>query len=196
MSHGFDKALVNRERNREKLSEVLDQKYEAEARGRRIRQMMIVAVALVACAQVVRSDFSAFQRLKPMRPISHKQALEQLQKQIAQKDAMMIGALDEAMPTPAPSSEPTPRAPRAKRENSSYGQEQVPLHLYAELRRKPGSGPQEKNFASPSTQQKLDLENLGARAARKPRVHCAQYRTLQESDLAKLPPVAALAVMT
>lgn len=50
MSNAFDKALINREKNRQQLAEVLDQKYDAERRNQAIFRLGFTAAVLCVAA--------------------------------------------------------------------------------------------------------------------------------------------------
>lgn len=186
MSHGFDKALITRERNREELSAVLDEKFQAEARVRNIKRGVILVIATLALIQVARGGMSAVRIFKKLDPGAQAEALQQMKKQLKQSDQMMISA---RQPASAP---PVPTAPRSRGERKDFGQEQIPMHLYGELSKKPEAGKEgSKEYGPPGESEAAELEKIKSAREKNPKIDCAQYRQLEISDMPKLPPVVS-----
>jgi hypothetical protein len=185
MAHGFDEALVARARNRELLAEVMEEKYAAETKARNFKRLLMLGFAAGVALYVTKGALFIAKTKKNQKPVSIAEAqaiLDQLKKQMGNSDQMMIGG-DAAEP---------PRTARSKGEKESFSEEKIPAHLLSELMKKPKPPAKSpKDFSPPAPKQAKDLEEIGQRKIKHPKVECGMYRPLALSDMPKLPPVIA-----
>ncbi|HEY8279012.1 MAG TPA: hypothetical protein VIH99_05280 [Bdellovibrionota bacterium] len=190
MSNRFDTALMERERNRQLLAAVLDEKYDQERRNKRITRLAIVGFIVGLGFAGMRGADIIAESSKPQdltRKKEKRDIISQMKKQISQGDQVVISAKEK------PKSEDAGNAPkresmRVKANADSFAQEKIPLNLYADLKRAQGGGKPNPGYSPPLPRGTQELQGFAQRLARRPKVDCGRYRPMGASDQAKLPP--------
>lgn len=178
MGRGFDTALVNRERDRLKLAEALEEKYAAERRGRLIARCFVLGVLGAIGFYVARGVLFVADHVKPppLAQAPKKDILEQMKQQLAEGDPMLIGQSAPARNGPA----------KSRGERESFAPGQVPINVYTDLHRT-SDGSKRPGYSPAGAGEKLPLDQLAARASRHPPVDYGKYRPAVPDDLRKLP---------
>jgi len=139
VSHSFDTALINRERNRQLLAEVLEEKYSAERRNQEIKKFAFIAIVLGIAifsfhnSKNEKNELGGLAATPKKKKLSSQEILEQMQKQMNERDQMIIGA--EATQSGSPDEDIEQNA-QSKNEPESFAEEEVPIRLGGEVRRK------------------------------------------------------------
>lgn len=199
MSNRFDTALLNREATRQKLAEVLEEKYASERRKSNFVRFVIVGAVVLLAAVGLRTgftspvDFAAVANTQKKLQ-DRKKIMEEIEKQMESGDQMMIGGGG------APATERADRGiPRSNGDADSYGNEKVPLNLVGEVRQRKR---RQTSLASNGAASLLygakgsgrgqerdhELESLRSRRAKKPAaVDYGKYRPATPDESAKNP---------
>lgn len=197
MSNRFDSALLSREMNRQKLAEVLEEKYASERRKSSFVRLGIVGAVVLIAAVGLRNGFSspvdfAAVANTQKKLQDRKKIMEEIEKQMESGDQMMIGG-------GASAPEKADRGiPRSNGDADSYGNEKVPLNLVGEVRqkRRRQTGLQEGANSSlqygakgPGRGEERDqeLESLRSRRAKRVPADYGKYRPATPAESAKNP---------
>jgi|GEM_PF-5555706 len=178
MSTGFDKALINREKNRQQLAEALERKYSSERRN----SWLFRAACLGAALFVARLALNASFDMSPEQQ-SGKLMLSQMQKQLRHDDQLMIGS---------GTGSGANAGNRSHGEPASFAKEKVPLSLTAEIRGgkiRGGDSPDKNSYSETKSRHNQELEELGRRKrAPGKKIDSGMYRPATSAEAAKHQP--------
>jgi hypothetical protein len=186
MQGGFQTALLNRERNRQQLAEVLEEGYAAEARAGKIRGFLVLAVGLAAAIYLLRGGMETIDRLHKAQKgkSSSLEILAKVKKQLQERDQLLIGA-DGSSEFQDPEEKQ-----RSRGEAPSYADQRIPMNLYGDLSsRRLASVENRGEYRLPSLPQMKKTEEIRSRLARAPKVAEGIYRPGVSRDLPKLAPL-------
>ncbi|MGZ3739983.1 MAG: hypothetical protein ACXVB9_11455 [Bdellovibrionota bacterium] len=184
----FKSALLARERDRQRLAEALDEKFQAENRIPNLVRLLTFAIFGVAAIYAAKGIFFVNEHTKVQSLSSKSEGapqniLVEMKKQLAENDRMMIGGPISTGPVQGNRDET-----RSRGERGSFVQEKIPANLYGDLRKGSSRDPTKSIYGLPGPWKLKVLEELARRKAAHPPLDCGKYRPAVSTDMPKLPP--------